>query len=57
LSSVIQKEREHGASVPIVIRTHHARERDLRKALRAIDKLPAVRAKTALIRIEDSLGQ
>jgi len=54
---VIQKEREHGASVPIVIRTHHARERDLRKALRAIDKLPVVRAKTALIRIEDSLGQ
>jgi homoserine dehydrogenase len=57
LSAVIQKEREHGASVPIVIRTHHARERDLRKALRAIDKLPVVRAKTALIRIEDSLGQ
>jgi homoserine dehydrogenase len=57
IASVIQKEREHGASVPIVIRTHHARERDLRKALRAIDKLPAVRAKTAVIRIEDSLGQ
>ena len=57
IASVIQKEREHGASVPIVIRTHHARERGLRKALRAIDKLPAVRAKTALIRIEQSLGQ
>ncbi len=57
IASVIQKEREHGASVPIVIRTHHARERNLRKALQAIDRLSAVRAKSALIRIEDSLGQ
>jgi homoserine dehydrogenase len=55
--SGIQKEREHGASVPIVIRTHQALERNLRKALKAIDRLPAVRAKSALIRIEDSLGQ
>jgi homoserine dehydrogenase len=57
IASVIQKEREHGASVPIVIRTHQALERNLRKALKAIDRLPAVRAKSALIRIEDSLGQ
>ena len=57
IASVIQKEREHGANVPIVIRTHHATERNLRKALKAIDRLPAVRAKSALIRIEDSLGQ
>jgi len=57
IASVIQKEREHGASVPIVIRTHHARERDLRRALRAIDRLPVVRVKTTVIRIENSLGQ
>jgi len=57
IASVIQREREHGASVPIVIRTHHATERNLRKALKAIDRLPAARAKSALIRIEDSLGQ
>ena len=55
IASVIQREREHGASVPIVIRTHQAQERDLRQALRAIDCLPAVRAKSTLIRIEDSL--
>jgi homoserine dehydrogenase len=55
IASVIQREREHGASVPIVIRTHQAQERDLRRALRAIDRLPAVRAKSTLIRIEDSL--
>jgi homoserine dehydrogenase len=57
IASVIQKEREHGASVPIVIRTHRARERNLRRALRQIDRLAAVRGKSALIRIEDSLGQ
>lgn len=57
IASVIQKEREHGASVPIVIRTHHARERNLRHALRRIDRLAAVRAKSVLIRIENSLGQ
>jgi len=57
IASVIQKEREHGASVPIVIRTHHARERNLRRALRAIDRLAVVRVKTTVIRIENSLGQ
>jgi homoserine dehydrogenase len=57
IASVLQKEREHGANVPIVIRTHHARERNLRRALRAIDRLAVVRAKSAVIRIEDSLGQ
>jgi homoserine dehydrogenase len=57
IASVIQREREHGASVPIVIRTHEARERDLRGALQRIDRLAVVRAKSVLIRIEDSLGQ
>jgi homoserine dehydrogenase len=57
IASVIQKEREHGASVPIVIRTHRAGERDLRRALRVIDRLAVVRAKTVLIHIEESLGQ
>jgi homoserine dehydrogenase len=57
IASVIQREREHGASVPIVIRTHEARERDLRRALQQIDRLAVMRAKSVLIRIEDSLGQ
>jgi homoserine dehydrogenase len=57
IASVIQREREHGASVPIVIRTHQARERDLRRALQQIDRLAVVRAKSVVIRIEDSLGQ
>lgn len=56
IASVIQREREHGASVPVVIRTHQARERDVRRALRAIDRLAAVRGRSTLIRIEESLG-
>lgn len=56
IASMIQQGREAGAAVPIVIRTHHARERDLRAALRQIDRLPVVRAGSTAIRIEDSLG-
>jgi homoserine dehydrogenase len=56
IASMIQQGREEGATVPIVIRTHHARERDLRAALREIDRLQVVRAKATAIRIEDSLG-
>lgn len=56
IASMIQQGREEGATVPIVIRTHHARERDLRAALREIDRLQVVRPKSTAIRIEDSLG-
>jgi homoserine dehydrogenase len=56
IASVIQREREHGRVVPIVIRTHDARETALRRAVRAIDRLPVVRAKAAAIRIEETLG-
>jgi homoserine dehydrogenase len=55
IAAVVQKERERGAPVPIVIRTHHARERDLRRALHRIDRLAAVRAKSTCIRIEENL--
>ncbi len=57
IAAVIQRESERGAAVPIVIRTHHAVEKNLRRALREIDKLSAVRKKSVLIRIEDSLGE
>ncbi|HUI25072.1 MAG TPA: homoserine dehydrogenase, partial [Candidatus Kryptonia bacterium] len=57
IASVIQQGRKTGASVPIVIRTHEAREDRLRRALRAIDRLGAVRARSTSIRIEDSLGE
>lgn len=56
IASVIQREREHGRVVPVVIRTHDVAERALRSAVRAIDRLVVVRSRTTVIRIEDSLG-
>jgi homoserine dehydrogenase len=52
LASVLQKERAHGEAVPVVMMTHEARERDMRAALQAIDKLPVVASRTAMIRVE-----
>ena len=52
LVSVLQKGRAHGEAVPVVMMTHEARERDMRGALAAIDKLPVVAAHTAMIRVE-----
>lgn len=53
ISSVIQKGRKAGQSVPVVMMTHRALERDVRLALREIDALPIVSGKTLLIRVED----
>ena len=52
LVSVLQKGRAHGEAVPVVMMTHEARERDMRAALAAIDKLPVVAARTTMIRME-----
>ena len=56
IAAVIQREREHGRVVPIVIRTHHAREKALRRAVRAIDRLKVIRGRTTAMRIEESLS-
>jgi homoserine dehydrogenase len=53
ISSVIQKGRRAGRSVPVVMMTHRALERDIRSALDEIDALPLVSGKTVLIRVED----
>ncbi|MFN8545683.1 MAG: homoserine dehydrogenase [Candidatus Binatia bacterium] len=55
IASVIQKERRAGTTVPIVIRTHRARERNLARALGQIGRLSAVRGRPVCIRIEDQL--
>jgi homoserine dehydrogenase len=52
LASVLQKGRAQGEAVPVVMMTHEARERDMRAALAAIDRLPVVAARTAMIRVE-----
>ncbi|MBI5102193.1 MAG: homoserine dehydrogenase [Nitrospirae bacterium] len=50
--SVIQKARQIGKAVPLVVLTHLARERDVIKALREINRLPVVAGKAVCIRVE-----
>src|SRR5436309_108016 len=52
IASVIQKGRGTREAVPVVMLTHEARERDMRRALAAIDKLAAVAAATTMIRVQ-----
>jgi homoserine dehydrogenase len=56
IASVIQKERRAGTSVPIVIRTHHARERNVGRALAAIGRLEVVRGRPVSVRIDEQLA-
>jgi hypothetical protein len=53
---VIQQERRAGTTVPVVIRTHRARERNLTRALTAIHRLATVKGKPVCIRIEEQLS-
>ena len=57
IAAVIQKGRRLDGAVPIVMTTHESREKNVRKALKEIDRLDVVRDKTVLIRIEDENGQ
>jgi homoserine dehydrogenase len=54
IASVIQKGRRVGETVPLVMMTHHACERDMQAALREIDQIASdVTATTVLIRVEN----
>lgn len=53
IESVIQKGRQLGGEVPVVIMTHEAKERDLISALQEIDRFPAIKGKSVFIRIEE----
>ncbi|MCL5024806.1 MAG: homoserine dehydrogenase [Nitrospirae bacterium] len=52
IASVIQKGRRIGGSVPLVVLTHRAKEKDVLSALGEIDDLPVVSDKTLFIRVE-----
>lgn len=52
IASVIQKGRSFVGSVPLVVLTHMAWERDVLKAVAEIDALPTVSGKTLFIRVE-----
>ena len=57
IATCIQKARgEKSGAVPVVMTTYKAKEKNVRQALKKIDKLKIVRDKTILIRIEDELN-
>ncbi len=53
IASVTQKERDQEKFVPIIMITHEACERNIRKALSEIDKLKVIKSPSQIIRIED----
>lgn len=52
ISSMLQQGRREGQTVPVVIKTHMAREREVQTALREINRKPFVSEPTRLIRVE-----
>jgi homoserine dehydrogenase len=55
IASVIQQERSREVTVPVIMRTHEAREKNLRRALEQIRKLAIVKDQPVFIRIEERL--
>jgi len=54
IATVMQKERnERGGTVPVIMLTHKAKEKNLREALCEIDRLPVIKHRTMMIRMED----
>lgn len=52
ISSIIQPEGHEGSSVPVILMLHDAPNREIQAALKKIAKLPAVKGKPAMIRVE-----
>lgn len=52
IAAVLQMGRKIGKAVPVVILTHMAREKDIKRALKKIDGLSIVSRKTFFIRVE-----
>ncbi len=55
ISAVTQKGRKIKGAVPIVMMTHEAKEKNVRRALKEIDGLNVIPGKTMLIRVENEL--
>jgi homoserine dehydrogenase len=53
IASVTQKERRKAKSVPIVMMTHEANERNMMRALKKIEKLDVITDKPVYIRVEE----
>ena len=53
IASIIQPEGHEGETVPLVLMLHAAPYAALAKALKAIGKLPSVKADPLMLRVED----
>ncbi|MCM8818334.1 MAG: homoserine dehydrogenase [Candidatus Omnitrophica bacterium] len=53
--SVIQKQDNPKQAVPIIMLTHKAKERNVKKAIKMIDKLEVIKKPTIIIRLEENL--
>jgi len=53
ISSVIQPEGHEGESVPLILMIHDAPNAAMRKALAKIAKLPVVKHKPVMLRVEN----
>ena len=51
IASVIQKEEREGKSVPVIMHTRSARERDIKKAISQINRLKVTKAKSVFVRV------
>jgi len=53
IATVAQEERREGEAVPVIILTHVAKEGNMREAIKKIDKMEYITAKTVVLRIEE----
>ncbi len=53
IASVIQKDRHEGKAVPLVVLTHRAREKDVMRAVKEINRLQTVAGRAVYIRVEN----
>jgi len=53
ISDVVQKERKIGYAVPLVLLTHETHEHCIKQAVRSINKLPAIKGHSQVLRIEE----
>jgi homoserine dehydrogenase len=52
ISSMLQKGRREGQTVPVVMKTHMAKERDVQAALREVNRMAFMSEPATLIRVE-----
>ena len=52
IKSMVQKEKKKEKAVPVVMMTHEAREKDMVRALKQINRLSIVSGRTMYLRVE-----